>query len=186
MFNVRVKVPHVVVVFTKLSYLFKGYTRLRQCFLMCLIVGFFSFSINGQSISQCCILMDVSENGEKSKGVYELWDLFIDPVNNQFNLNVSSFILMEQTQSWNLYNWNHESNKITSKGNGNYEIITNGRMSDFDMRIILSINDNGRIKDISAFLPIGTKGKTIRQFSIDNTRATINVSPLNNSAYTPE
>jgi hypothetical protein len=132
--------------------------------------------------------MDVSENGKVIEDEFEMWDFYIDTDNNQFTLNVSSFVLTDNTMGtkpkcYYLYNWHHIAKSITSKGNGKYEIITDGRMGNFEMRIIATLGNNNRVVDLSAYLPIGEKGKEIKQFQINQKKATIDVAPLHNSAY---
>jgi hypothetical protein len=60
-----------------------------------------------------------------------------------------------------------EAKSIKKTGDGVYEIICTGRMSAFDMHMIVCIK-NQRINSLKAWLPIGTEGKAIKEFKINN------------------
>lgn len=150
--------------------------------LMFWIILFFTVSSAfSQSINQCCILMNIEENGKVLNDQYEIWDLKFYPGDQYFSVNVSSFVLMDK--KWFLYNWNHEAKKITSKGNGIYEIICNGRLNNFDMRIILTENEFNRVKDLVAYLPVGYDGTENRKYILNNKTKSIKIESLYNSAY---
>ena len=138
---------------------------------------------HAQRVNQCCMLMDISVNGKTLEDEFEMWDFYIDTDRNYFNLNVSSFVLMDNSMGtkpkcYYLYNWHQEAKSITSKGNKKYEIITDGRMSNFEMRIIVTLGNNNRVEDLIAYLPIGVDGKEIKQFQINRKKEIIDVAPL--------
>lgn len=145
--------------------------------------------LHAQSVSQCCILMDVYENDKKLQNEHEIWDITFNPNMGLFSLNVSSFVKLNTNPNdsnggiWYTYTWHQKNKSIKLKDNGQYEITTDGRIGKYNMSITLSINEFERIGYLKAILPISSNKNNQKIFIINKTDKTINITPLHNSAY---
>lgn len=128
-------------------------------------------------------MMQESQDGERVKHGFEMWTVsgeFSAARDPRCTIQVTSLHwLDEQTH---IFNWLHESSKITEIRHGIFKVETNGRLNPFSgLEVVIEFSsDRTQILDVSGSMRAGTKGQSVSIFHVDRDSWNRKVPPVYN------